>query len=239
MGGITTPQPQPQTQAQQPQAPMNKFVQMGMDEGLRLKQAQQPVQPTQAVQPTQPQQGIVPQQATAPTQMQQPVRMAEGGVTPTTNNGFMDQVKAATLAQIQLAQPQPSVQQPAQPIQLAQPQPTAQPQQPVKMAEGGIAGYSLGGYAHGGIPNLLSGEGDGISDSIPGHIGEGDKQPVRLASGEFIVPARIVSELGNGSTDAGAKALEAMMARVQKRRSKTVGKGKVAVDSKARKELLA
>jgi hypothetical protein len=170
--------------------------------------------------------------------MQQPVRMAEGGVTPPANNGFMDQVKAATLAQIQLAQPQtqvqqPSVLQPAQPIQLAQ------PQQPVNMAEGGIAGYSLGGYAHGGIPNLLSGEGDGVSDSIPGHIGEGAKQPVRLASGEFIVPARIVSELGNGSTDAGAKALEAMMARVQKRRSKTVGKGKVAVDSKARKELLA
>jgi hypothetical protein len=239
MGGITPSQSQPQVQAQQqPQAPMNKFVQMGMDEGLRLKQAQQPVQPTQ------PQQGIVPQQPTAPTQMQQPVRMAEGGVTPPANNGFMDQVKAATLAQIQLAQPQPqaqqpSVQQPTQPIQLAQPQPAAQPQQPVKMAEGGIAGYSLGGYAHGGIPNLLSGEGDGVSDSIPGHIGEGEKQPVRLASGEFIIPARIVSELGNGSTDAGAKALEAMMARVQKRRSKTVGKGKLAVDSKARKELLA
>jgi hypothetical protein len=84
---------------------------------------------------------------------------------------------------------------------------------------------------------LLKGPGDGVSDDIPAQIGA--KQPARLADGEFVVPARIVSELGNGSTDAGAKRLYDMMDRVQKNRRKTIGKGKVAVDSKSRKLLPA
>lgn len=91
------------------------------------------------------------------------------------------------------------------------------------------AGYSLGGYSDGG--RLLKGPGDGVSDSIPAVIG--NKQPARLADGEFVVPARIVSELGNGSTEAGARKLYAMMERVQKGRRKSVGKNKVAVNSKA------
>jgi hypothetical protein len=98
-------------------------------------------------------------------------------------------------------------------------------------ASGGYAGYNLGGYSDGG--RLLRGPGDGVSDSIPASIG--DRQPARLADGEFVVPARIVSELGNGSTDAGARKLYGMMDRVQKQRSKTMGKGKVAVNSKADK----
>lgn len=99
------------------------------------------------------------------------------------------------------------------------------------MASGGMAqsGYNLGGYSDGG--RLLKGPGDGVSDSIPASIG--NRQPARLADGEFVVPARIVSEIGNGSTDAGARKLYAMMDRVQRARSKTVGKGKVAVNSKA------
>jgi hypothetical protein len=84
---------------------------------------------------------------------------------------------------------------------------------------------------------LLKGPGNGTSDSIPAIIGE--RQPARLADGEFVVPSRIVSELGNGSTDAGAKQLYSMMDRIQKARGKTVGKGKVAVDAKARKLLPA
>jgi hypothetical protein len=99
--------------------------------------------------------------------------------------------------------------------------------------QGGIS--SLGSYSDGG--QLLKGGGDGVSDSIPAIIG--NKQPARLADGEFVVPARVVSELGNGSTDAGAKQLYAMMDRVQKNRKKTVGKGKVAVDAKSRKLLPA
>jgi hypothetical protein len=109
-------------------------------------------------------------------------------------------------------------------------------------ANGGLMrGYNMGGlsslgaYSDGG--QLLKGPGDGVSDDIPARIGA--RQPARLADGEFVVPARIVSELGNGSTDAGAKQLYAMMDRVQKNRNKTVGKGKVAVDSKSRKLLPA
>ena len=113
----------------------------------------------------------------------------------------------------------------------------AQQAAPVGMADGGMAGggYNLGGYSDGG--RLLKGPGDGVSDSIPASIG--DRQPARLAEGEFVVPARIVSELGNGSTDAGARKLYAMMNRIQQARGKTVGNGKVAVNSRAEKLLPA
>jgi hypothetical protein len=104
-------------------------------------------------------------------------------------------------------------------------------------AGGGNVGgeYNLGGYSDGG--RLLKGPGDGVSDSIPAVIG--NRQPARLADGEFVIPARIVSELGNGSTEAGAKQLYAMMDRVQAARKKTIGKGKVAVNSRAEKLLPA
>ena len=106
-----------------------------------------------------------------------------------------------------------------------------------QMATGGIsdAGYNLGGYSDGG--RLLRGPGDGVSDSIPAMIGK--KQPARLADGEFVVPARIVSELGNGSTEAGARKLYAMMDRIQAARGKTVGKGRVAKNSRSEKYLPA
>ena len=105
------------------------------------------------------------------------------------------------------------------------------------MASGGLSAihYNLGGYSDGG--RLLKGPGDGVSDDIPAVIG--NKQPARLADGEFVVPARIVSELGNGSTDAGARKLYAMMDRIQNARKKSVGKGKVAVNSRADKNLPA
>ena len=103
------------------------------------------------------------------------------------------------------------------------------------MATGGIASLAQGGESHLGDYSdggrLLRGPGDGVSDDIPATIG--DKRPARLADGEFVVPARIVSELGNGSTEAGARKLYAMMDRVQKARSKTVGKDRVATDTKA------
>jgi len=111
----------------------------------------------------------------------------------------------------------------------------------ISLAHGGLAALAQGGmsnlgdYSDGG--RLLRGPGDGISDSIPAMIGK--KQPARLADGEFVVPARIVSELGNGSTEAGARKLYAMMDRVQKARKKTVGKGKVAANSRSAKYLPA
>lgn len=104
---------------------------------------------------------------------------------------------------------------------------------PPGYADGGIA--SLGSYSDGG--RLTRGPGDGVSDSIPASIG--GRQPARLADGEFVVPSRIVSELGNGSTDAGARRLYDMMDRVQARRSKTMGKGKVAKNTRAYQELPA
>lgn len=116
---------------------------------------------------------------------------------------------------------------PAQPVATPATNPIIEP----TYAEGGIA--SLGGYSDGG--QLLRGPGDGVSDDIPATIG--DKQPARLADGEFVVPARIVSELGNGSTEAGARKLYAMMDRIKKARSKSMKN--IAANSKADKHLPA
>ena len=181
-----------------------------------------------------------------------------GSVTNSSQQGQMNPIVARAMQQIQQAQPQ--AQQPVQPQQtpapqgimgaqpaMAQPiqQPVQQPVQPIPPAQptqmaaaGGMMRDNLGGYSHGGIAGLTRGPGDGVSDSIPAQIGDSGKQPARLADGEFVISSRIVSELGNGSTEAGAKALQAMVDRIQSRRKKSIGKGKVAVDSKARKELL-
>jgi hypothetical protein len=97
-------------------------------------------------------------------------------------------------------------------------------------AGGGIMQASLGGYAAGGNPRLLSGPGDGMSDNIPATIS--GRQPARLADGEFVVPADVVSHLGNGSTNAGAKKLHGMMDKVRMDRT---GKKKQAPAVKARK----
>jgi len=97
-------------------------------------------------------------------------------------------------------------------------------------AGGGIMQANLGGYAAGGNPRLLSGPGDGMSDNIPATIS--GRQPARLADGEFVVPADVVSHLGNGSTNAGAKKLHGMMDKVRVDRT---GKKKQAPAVKAGK----
>jgi hypothetical protein len=71
---------------------------------------------------------------------------------------------------------------------------------------------SLGSYSDGG--QLLKGDGTGLSDDIPATIG--GKQPARLADGEFVISSDVVSALGGGSTDSGAKKLYAMMDRIRK-----------------------
>jgi hypothetical protein len=81
---------------------------------------------------------------------------------------------------------------------------------------------TLGGYSDGG--RMLKGPGDGMSDSIPASIS--GKQPARLADGEFVVPADVVSHLGNGSTDAGAKQLYKMMDKVRAARTGRKSQGK-------------
>lgn len=84
------------------------------------------------------------------------------------------------------------------------------------MTAGGMAGYKKGGY--------LDGPGDGMSDSIPATI-EG-KQPARLADGEFVIPADVVSHLGNGSTKAGSKRLYAMLDKIRHARTGNKKQGK-------------
>ena len=80
----------------------------------------------------------------------------------------------------------------------------------------------------------LKGDGDGMSDSIPATIN--GKQPARLADGEFVIPADVVSHLGNGSSDAGAKRLYAMMDKVRVART---GKKKQAPAVKPEKYMAA
>lgn len=107
-------------------------------------------------------------------------------------------------------------------------------QRMVPMAQGGLA--ALNAFNKGGTPTggrFLQGAGDGTSDSIPATIG--GTQPARLADGEFVVDARTVSEIGNGSSKAGAKKLYAMMERVHSARKKA----KRGQDSKADRYLPA
>jgi hypothetical protein len=91
------------------------------------------------------------------------------------------------------------------------------------MAQGGISNLgSYSDYARGG--RMLKGPGDGMSDSIPASIA--GKRPARLATEEFVVPADVVSHLGNGSSDAGAKQLYAMMDRVRTARTGRKSQGR-------------
>jgi hypothetical protein len=103
-------------------------------------------------------------------------------------------------------------------------------------------GYNFG-FAQGGMPvmpeyraggKLLRGAGDGMSDDIPAVIRGKGVQRAALADGEFVIPADVVSHLGNGSTEAGAKKLYQMMARIRKART---GKSKQAPAVKVDKYL--
>lgn len=85
-------------------------------------------------------------------------------------------------------------------------------------------GGDLGMHSDGGRMTKDRSGGDGMSDEIPAMIGE--DQPARLADGEFVIPADVVSHLGNGSTDAGARQLYAMMDRVRKARTGNEKQGK-------------
>jgi hypothetical protein len=100
----------------------------------------------------------------------------------------------------------------------------------VKAAHGGIMGL-----AHGGMPThphgtYLRGDTDGMADKIPGTID--GVQPARLAHGEFVIPADVVSHLGNGNSDAGAKQLYKMMDRIRMARTGSPKQGKEINPSK-------
>jgi len=92
----------------------------------------------------------------------------------------------------------------------------AQQAEPVRAAQGGLMGAAKGRY--------LRGETDGMSDEIRTTID--NSQPAALSHGEFIIPADVVSHLGNGNSDAGAKKLKEMMSRIRKARTGTTKQGK-------------
>lgn len=108
---------------------------------------------------------------------------------------------------------------------------TMGPVGPRYAAKGGLMALAGGGaidpvgYEGGGMtapvnqPRMLAGGGDGMSDSIPATID--GTQPARLADGEFVIPADVVADIGNGSSSAGAKRLYGMMDRVREARHGT------------------
>lgn len=91
-----------------------------------------------------------------------------------------------------------------------------------------ILNVIYGGFAGGGLASLgrgyyLGGTTDGMADKVPATID--GREPARLSDGEFVIPADVVSHLGNGNSDAGAKNLYSMMDRVRKARTGTTKQG--------------
>ena len=103
--------------------------------------------------------------------------------------------------------------------------------QPYGTGEGGLATLAQGGNIQGPGQQYLGGRGfylggstDGIADQIPATID--NTQPAALSDGEFVIPADVVSHLGNGNSDAGAKQLYGMMDRIRKARTGSTEQGK-------------
>ena len=86
----------------------------------------------------------------------------------------------------------------------------------MQMAHGGLASLTHGMY--------LGGPTDGMADEIPANI-DGN-QAAALSDGEFVLPADVVSHLGNGNSEAGAQILYSMMERIRKARTGTTAQGK-------------
>jgi hypothetical protein len=90
----------------------------------------------------------------------------------------------------------------------------------INLAKGGMTYMEAGGTTDvTGEPRMVQGTGDGMSDSVPATI-EG-VQEARLANDEFVIPADVVADIGNGSSNAGAKKLYNMMDRIRKARHGT------------------
>mgnify|MGYP003632613935 FL=1 len=95
--------------------------------------------------------------------------------------------------------------------------PYARREEEKKMAAGGMTTSPGQGY-------YLGGTTDGMADEVKANID--GKQEARLSDGEFVIPADVVSHLGNGNSDAGAKQLHSMMDNVRKERTGNVKQGK-------------
>ena len=92
-----------------------------------------------------------------------------------------------------------------------------------KYGEGGIVNLNVGGMPGMASPTppsrFLRGAGDGVSDSIPATVNQGER-PAALSDGEYVIDARGVAEIGNGSSEAGARKLAEMMNRIHNARRK-------------------
>lgn len=98
-------------------------------------------------------------------------------------------------------------------------------------AQGGLIGHNPSFYSEGGASlanRYVKGDGDGTSDSIP----------AMLATGEFVIPADVVSSLGNGDNDAGAKELDKFMSVIRQHKRKA-GPKDLPPDSMGALEYLA
>jgi len=147
-------------------------------------------------------QGGIPSLAAVRTQIPQPTRTPYTGQPAMGRRYFTD---TQYVAPAQAAATQAAQQQAIQPVQ----------EQPVQAAQGGLMA-AKGTY--------LRGETDGMADKLDTSI-EGT-QPAKLSHGEFVVPADVVSHLGNGNSDAGAKKLYQMMDRIRVARTGTKKQGK-------------
>jgi len=86
----------------------------------------------------------------------------------------------------------------------------------VKAADGGLMGLKAGRY--------LNGSTDGMADEVPARID--GKEEARLSDGEYVVPADVISHLGNGNSEAGAKVMDAFLAKIRKERTGNEKQGK-------------
>ena len=149
-----------------------------------------------------------PGQAAAAVMVPRPYRPGQGGITyftPMTYTATGRDMAAPTAGTVIGAPPAPP------PTQTPVPPPA---DETIPAAAGGYMPGGIAMLARGGSGSrYLRGPGDGVSDSIPAKF-ERSGQPARLADGEFVIDARTVSELGNGSSEAGARKLYAMMDRV-------------------------
>ena len=115
------------------------------------------------------------------------------------------------------------------PAAKAEPKATEETETTIRPASEVIEDRPVPQYAAGGIANLkkgdyLRGDTDGMADKLRTTIE--NKQPAALSHGEFVVPADVVSHLGNGNSEAGAKKLYEMMNRIRKARTGTTQQGK-------------
>ena len=136
-------------------------------------------------------------------------RPGQGGISYFTPGRFTPAGYTPKTAEEFLVRPAAPVETPAAPA--------VQPTETISAASGGSMPGGIAMLAQG---RYLRGKGDGVSDSIPAQFA-GSGQKALLADGEFVIPARVVSELGNGSSDAGARKLYAMLDRVEARAKKS------------------